>query len=491
MIRKWIYKIRYILLILSALLGLLGVSWAFAYEYRYTISNTPKYIEIIDNDRIINTQAAANWWDYSWTIDSIWNIETTYNWQDSMGIYLPINNPYNQIYNSSSVFWNNDQLYYYNPYFQGYYSYFCTWSIDNYVNQLDNDFIKCLTPWNGWLLSWSVETNISYLTPIEEFNTNWVYHNNIVAFLYVDSNWQWNYNAVNSPFWFVYSDNSFVIFPMYLDSPNNVANLTWSLGITLDNPMTFWKFDSLNSLKDVAPIVNWGWSVGWDITTDTWTFTNYDAILWYGYVYWFSEAFCYWGYSLDNIFYPTENPEDFTWFQLWSWAYIYDIYEAYSWTYFSSASQFYQSFYSRYLINNIASFYNYPKALYWIVERYAMLYDHYQTYDPNVWISKLVSYCELRKLDPSAEYTWGDISAIDWFNSLIGEITDKWRYYESGPISILSWENIKFWSDEFFTSILNKINTSLEGVSNNAVGVIPRYILVVLVAIILFRIMSH
>lgn len=292
----------------------------------------------------------------------------------------------------------------------------------------------------------------------------------------------WNNN--NSSFMpcFIYEElNEIVCMDQRTQDSNNYA---------VYDTTNRYNFETFNDSMWIYPtfIVK---SEGWDIITDTWSITNFEAILWYNYTYWFNDSYCYWGYPISDIFNSTDNPENFTWFELWSGAYIYDIYNAYSWSYFSSASQFYQSFYSRYLVNNIASFYNYPKALYWIIERYAWLYDHYQTYDPNIWISKLVSYCELYKLDPDALYTWGDISAENWYSNLIWEITDKWRYYDSGPLSILSWENIKFWSDDFFTNILNKINTSLDNVSNNSVWIIPSYILVVLVALILFRIMSH
>lgn len=496
-LKKIIYKLRYILIILSAFLWLLGVSWVFGYTL---IENC--YCDTLNNCN--NSKFAC--------IDlEIWESFTTTD------LY---NNTYNSTINETINFQTNDNLYYFTRYYyynwsnrfqNRYYDFFNeNWYMNTLHVAYRNEspistffyswlyycFVQDTTDNQNFYVCWTNKTYRLYTWTVEEAqemlsNSNVIsrrilpYANNWTAIMQVWYCLMLENNTAICTRWFWSNTNW-----LWYTSQNEYPNHTWiSLWYWTDYSLITQEYLQTNFWLSESPfIISW-W--GWDIITDTWSITNFEAILWYNYTYWFNESYCYWGYPISDIFNSTDNPENFTWFELWSGAYIYDIFDAYSWSYFSSASQFYQSFYSRYLINNIASFYNYPKALYWIVERYAWLYDHYQTYDPNIWISKLVSYCELYKLDPDALYTWGDISAENWYSNLIWEITDKWRYYDSGPLSILSWENIKFWSDEFFTNILNKINTSLDNVSNNAVWVIPRYILVVLVALILFRIISH
>lgn len=251
---------------------------------------------------------------------------------------------------------------------------------------------------------------------------------------------------------------------------------------------------SISNMQSILPAGNSPWlsSGGGDIPDIVWSWskelTNWAVILWLSYRYWFSDYSCYWGYSLDNLFVPGSDSKDFTWFLMWSWANIFQIFNAYSWSYLTWIVKFYDSFYSRYQIWNLASFWDYPKWLYSIVERAYSLSEIYNLYPMNM--SSLVEYCDLYlNSDRDSLYTWNNIVWIQGYYSLIGEIYDKRRYYDT---DYLSWQST--WSvsiDEFFESISNRLVGWLEDINDNRTWIIPTYILMVMMALILFRLISH
>ena len=419
----------------------------FAYEYTYPILDSFN-VQIIDDDRVITTQWGANWSHYSWIIDSNWNMQTTYNWDTAFGLFLPINNPYNQLNNTLSVFWNNWQLYVYSNdtyWYQWYYRYFCTWSLNNYASNITNDFIDCLTTLNGWLLSWSSDAYVvDYLTPISEFNTNPRYHDNIVWILYVDRNAQWNYNPDYSAFWFVYSDNSFVIFPAYL-AWREYFNLTWSLNITQTQPMSFAKFKSLDSLVWNAPNVWFSWPTLNPITDyNNWEIWDSYANLWY------VKSLCYGDFALDDLavswdieqFYP--DYEDGVYY---TWASVFDLYNVYSWGYgFDQFMNSYLSFWYQSYNNNTARYFVGRSKWLWYLQY--KVYIHRSTISQFSY-SNLYNYCSFAlsynpSIDADKPFTWSytpPSSVVDGVN----DINDTPIFPSSWSVFYNTWAFIPWW----------------------------------------------
>lgn len=486
MIRKWIYKLRYFLILLSALLGLLGVGWAFWFVNWELIQAVwgnwgggYTYL-ILDNNESWN----FDWtWVNRWTENLVeftnnwnWNWDFMYNADYYTNIWrLNSNNAWYYYWLQTYYFFSNNKLYFHKAWLANWSTvevnsfklFEWTWGLADYSNFGDNNSTYTYSLSDVVSQIWNVD---SIIYGVYTWDRQWVfnYSRNIICFgnnnvYYCSSCVPWDYQ-VN---------------PFCLWDNNSIVNL-W--------------LDVNSTISDIAPLVSdspFVWGGGFPDIVWSWSnsLTNWDVIVWLSYRYWFSENSCYWGYPIDNLFVSWTDPKDFTWFLMWTWASIFDIYNSFSWSYFTWIVNFYDSFYSRYKIWNLASFWDYPKGLYSIVERADLLSQVYNLYPMNM--SSLVEYCNLYlNSDWDSLYTWNNIVWQQGYNSLIGEITDKWRYYDT---DLFSWSDMS-WSvsiDEFFETISNRLVGWLQDVADNRVWVIPSYILMVMMALILFRLISH
>lgn len=415
--------------------------------WNFTIENV-----IRDN---LNRFTVVNLWNWNWTwID---------NWYTYTNIFKMIMT--NWPVPSYFWYWNtNSEIVFAS-------SYFNRWVSPLYVCKTDNpnftDYVKdnsCYTTNISELYSenWSIE----YLTFWQETRSNLnIYNNNYLCFSF--DNW-----------------NTYCVKCL-----TNWATCQWGETLLYTNNWDFSIWD-YQELAWVSPFLWGGWG---DIPDIIWSWstvlTNSAVALGLSYRYWYWVEDCYWGYPLNDIFTADLDPANFTWYLYWSGASIYDIFNAYSWSYFTDINTFYNSFYSRYSIWNISSFWDYPKWLYSISQRAWFLWSIYDLYPVNM--ANLVEFCDLRlKSDLDALYTWDNYIWIEWYYSLIGEVYDKRRYYDT---NLFSWSD-STWSmsiDEFFTSVSNRLVAWLEDISDNRTWIIPSYILMVMMALILFRLISH
>lgn len=459
MIKKWLYKLRYLLLILSSVLGLLWLSSSFgAYEIWVNSYN----------------------WTYSTSVLSFWQLN--FNSLDSSVskklFAIDINNFF---------FWNDDRLY------EIFYS--DSLGREHWEWYLPNFFL-C----NNNFDSTAVDYSSVWICDSYSFNDNYSLLSSYLST--VDSNnyyifWS-NFNgSTNAPYFCVSTDlDKSVCFDWwyrYLEDenwlPSNELNI-WEKtifnidSVYLQNSPFIWWF-----LWSWQVWIPYSWSkLSWLFAVDSW-YTNSEMIAWYEGIG-FTPALCYWWFSIDNIFNPWEKFEDFTWYVAGQGASVFDLYNLYSGS-FSSLSQFLSTVLVRYQNNQINSFITEPKALLMIWSQLNVAW-----FKP----SSVEDYCNLLINNNNNKiYTWNSVDALRVQSFLTStKISNSLRYwsggilYQSSQNWISSWNDIDFDPDTFFSSIFETIDNWLEGVVFwSVVWLIPSYIILFLLAIIFIRIISH
>jgi len=370
--------------------------------------------------------------------------------------------------------------------------YSCNWSIQwqwyiQYVNIVELSSID----YNYWVVRW--------FTPISDFINNPIYSSPDKLLLW----WYGDMQLWSVCFW--YTDlNQAVCFSWDRADWNNCwwqpqYCTNWQLSYIVDNAgATSTDLDYLKEFWTVSPFA---WSSvpvvpvvpDYDFNDDD-DYTNQQIIEGYN-AMWLTDEFCYWWFSLDNIFEVWSVPSEFTWYMRWSWAFIFDIWNIYSWAYNNNYISFLRSFYISYENNNYSDFYGKTKALYWFVNQWFSVSSKWRGFlestVPTFTLVDVWQYCDLKfNQDPNSIYTWN-------------RRDPKYRYYTSWQVNLWGYFNFS-WNNNYFSWNLSWFNTPKDFFASlNAIfqwwldnlatrePVLPTYIIVFFLAIIFIRIISH
>lgn len=313
--------------------------------------------------------------------------------------------------------------------------------------------------------------------------------------------------SINDYFWLNWSDSTLWSFCFssselwkslcFLGSSLTISNLTWSLNIPSQTPFDdIDLYDSQSPAVPISPSNPWGqvwtpwtWSrLSWRLVVNSW-YTNSDMIKWFECVG-LQPALCYWWFDIDNIFDPSEQYEDFTWYRAGQGATIFEIYNLYSWN-FSSLNQFLNTVLTRYQNWQINSFKTEPKAL-------LMLWAQMNT----AWFktSYIVNYCNLLLNENNNDiYSWNSVDDLrvqsclrsqKIWDSLKEWVQDIW--FQTTTWWVFSWWDIDFDPDTFFSNIMDTIDRNLnQNLSWWVVGLLPWYIVVVFLGLVFIRLITH
>ena len=454
MIRKRIYKLRYILVILSALLGLLGLSssfWAywgdpFYMRQIWTLGYSP-YSQSYD------ITVLKSWLPLTsalWITKNMFYFHDWYYWwRETNGL------PY--------VYQRNDCQWFVKTYKV------CdsmTWSYEG-INNCSSDI-------NIWV--WTAEIFRTFFENVSN-SDYFAFH-------------RWGADYWTTWDFYISSDS---LGDSIWRSVSN-CNLTWSLNY---QDISFDSFQ--NSMWDNSP---WGlpsgWG-GWTIVNTTSDLTNSQVVsaLW---SYGFSKNICYGGVSASAD-YSSAIP--------WTWKTLFQLYNEFNPNNISNVVDRY-AYYKEWYID-------YPQFTYsWgayitdphspFLSGWSFMLSVYRLFlfGDRYWVSfypasDIVEYCDLLlNKNPDSIYTWDDWSQVVWgapiidyyqslYNLLWG---DPQQIYDTWAIASLSWENLTRNSKEFFENLSNKFSSSLDKIDSWIVGVIPNYILLFMFALILIRMIS-
>lgn len=285
------------------------------------------------------------------------------------------------------------------------------------------------------------------------------------AFVFED----WAFRATSNP----YNWNATI---WYWTSKSYNFNISW--------PWLQADFSNLSILPNPIVAIVPDYSM-WDSDT----ITNTDALIWFESM-WLSQEYCYWWFALDNIFLPNEQFEDFSGYSFWNGASIFDLYNAYSWnnTLRVFAWQYKQAF-----VNwQLSSFHNKSKAL-------LMFYQQIDSANSRGWGSFQVwdtlDYCSLvnKMVDCNWTcdwdiYTWWNRNAIN--NWKINSNNNNWWFNTTWVLNInqYTWFSTP---DDFFWRLNALFQNNIKAWEDNIVWVLPWYIILFMLALILFRMLSH
>lgn len=461
MIRKWLYKLRYFLILLSALLWLLGLSSS------YWAWQDPVYIRQI--------------WTYGYNpYSQSFDITVLNSW-------LPL----------TSTLWITKSMFYFENW-----HYWRRWEnglpyvyVDNYTQWYIERYYTCTS------IVWSWNSPVSNCTRLPV--SAWTPEVFRAFFSNVSNNDYFQFSKWWADFWttwsfFVSSDKLWQAiwwdWAVWVGWPNG-AGLTWSLGYSW---ITFDSF--VNSMWDNSA---WGvpsWSWGWIVVNNWTSLTNWQVsnALW---SYGFSKNICYWGVS---------SSADYSTAIAWTWKSIFQLYQEFNPLWISNIVDWYSYYrnwyidypyfslsWSTYITDPNSPFlfsWNFMLSLYRLIKFWEI---YWVSFYPS---SDIIEYCDLLiNKDPNSEYTgedWTSIvnnsTVIDYWSSIYASLSWDYQQLYSWTIGNLSWEDLKFDSQSFFQNLTDKFSRFMDFDESwfKVVWIIPSYILVFMFALILLRIIS-
>ena len=229
-----------------------------------------------------------------------------------------------------------------------------------------------------------------------------------------------------------------------------------------------WLVDSLwFDWTSFSQVIDYRWwsspLAGWNIEDwyEIWQnfYTNWQIVEWYEYL-WLDIWYCYWWFPIDDIFEPNQTIDDFTWYQFWIGATVWDLYNLYSWAY-STPKQFFQQMLQAYTNWQINRFKTEPKALIMFVQQYVSWRDRGRL---NVWFYDIWDYCNLKfdNVDLNAQYTWHNQTPINWYNQKQASDSNLWWFqytWDNAFITIIwTWGSWNLTASEFFLKFDFKIS---------------------------------
>lgn len=465
--RKRLYKFRYILIILSAILWLLGLSssfWAYwsdgPYIRQIWVYGYNPYQQAFDMS-VLNSWLPLT--QTLWITKNMFYFENKYYWwRDSEGL------PYVYIANDDN-----------SPWCQGY--------ITNYYT--------CSSIGGSWSIAVSNCSSLSVSSGTPE-----VFR---AFFSNVSNSDYYQFNKWGADFWTTWE--------FYISSDSLWQSIwrrwiqwVWgcgSAGLTWSKNYTWISFDSfVNSMwNNSAWGVPSGWG-GWNVVNVWEDITNWqvsDALN----SYWFSKNICYGGVSASAD-YSSSIP--------WTWKTMFQLYQEFNPTWISNIVDWYayykegyidypyfQYSWGAYITDSHSPFlvnWNFMLSLY-------RLFQYWDRFGVSFYpASDIVEYCDLLlNKDPDSLYTWEDWKSIvdnsniiDYWSAVYRALSWDTQQLYSWSISNLSWENLSFTSDTFFSRLTDKFSRFMDFDESGfvAVGVIPSYVLYFLFALILIRMIS-
>ena len=327
----------------------------------------------------------------------------------------------------------------------------CGWVSTSYDTYKNNQFYK----WKMTRFAYYYSSNSNYESSIclifDSFNS---------AFCFYDTH---NYTAVNG----------LTVNPAEFDT-----SLVWNSPWVSNSSQWWWQV-----------FIPYTWSrLSWRLSVNSW-YTNSDMVEWFECVG-LQPALCYWWFDIDNIFDPSEQFEDFTWYRAGQGATIFEIYNLYSWN-FTSLNQFLNTVLTRYQNWQINSFKTEPKAL-------LMLWAQMNT----AWFktSYIANYCNLLLNENNNNlYTWNSLDDLRVQSCLRSQkIWDSLRdwaqdiWFQTTTWWVFSWWDIDFDPDTFFSNIMDTIDRNLDqNLSWWMVWFLPWYIVLIFLALVFIRLITH
>lgn len=490
MIRKWIYKLRYILIILSALLGLLGLSWTFwaCLDY-WSWSNWVDYCYDVWSVNYIPCNTTDK--NCSFEFDSYWNFwgDLNYFW----GVVQLFSNTFYSAYgwrNWNFVKLNNRNSESWNLYT---FSWACYWSLinDNIRDYWARAFVwePCFSSVVLWSSSFS---NLELFWSIDMIFASYV--NEAVRFCFASSSSSEVLCFFESD-WITSSTSS----PSWITAPYNLVNI-WSNFFTLSPFNTPW----------------WGWSISLPLSSD-------DLLRYFRERYGWSDSMCYVWTNTTAMWWDNVS------FQYWTWATIFElfnsIYWAWNWTqyivnvwtwinswllnynYWFNWSNNCYNYYSWWQVVSDCSYTRFPfawqkTAIYFMAD---LLNSRGVSDDWNLWYEFAV-FCD-------NVFNWSDSAPIKEGSALQSNsssyITYQNLYYWTSSV-INSWDQLSeiFWTWNWYNdwntsswvvdldSFFNKFNWFIDNFSSYFIrsdyqstrAILPDYIIVAFCLILLFGI---
>lgn len=462
MIRKWIYKLRYILIILSAILWLMGLSSSFGFWSDPTI-----------------TRQISIYWNNSYqpsfdiTVLRSWIPLTQALWITKNMFYFNKNNYWWWWENGLPyVFIANDD-----------YTAWCEGYVDHYQicdslswNEINNCVSIPIWAWSpeifkAFFENVSNEDYFQYWAWGGDFGGTWFFRVSSES-LWQSIGWQWINWIWGCP----------------------SAWLTWSLGYG------YMSFDAFqNSMWDNSPwgLPNWNW--GGTIVNTTDDITNWNvvnALNSYG----FSKNICF-GWVSASSDYSTAIP--------WTWKSMFQLYQEFNPNWISNIVDWY-AYYKNwfadypYFTYSWGAYITDPRSPF--LNNWDFMLSLYRLFlfGDRYWVSfypasDIVEYCDLLlNKNPDSLYTWSDWGQVIWgapvidywqslYNLLWG---DPQQIYDTWGIAWLSWENQTWDSRTFFEDLSNKFASSLDRFDDKVFWIVPSYILSVMFALIFIRLIS-
>lgn len=453
MIKKWIYKLRYILIIFSALLWILGLSSSF-----WAVVTAPKWQ--------ILYPWSNNWYSEWLFVNSSMDFNT-YVWGASLGYnsFLALYSIYYS--NSPNIIWYlGDRLYMFYRYNWNN----CAWNIIQwYVNKIS--VCDGIIGDNHYLNLWSCYTSMDYtFDRFKRFYTlssDWWfwYINNWSCY-----KWAFCFNSADfTGFYCLFADTEDSLDYSYTDF--STYNDAWEI---------FYKSVSWGG--------GWDWGNSWGGALWEVEITNGMVIKNYANMGW-NKAICYaWYWSGWQLVSPP-----------WTWYSVFDLYDTYNPLWFSEITEWYD--YYRYWFQDNPNIAITWSVFAWDWVFHASLHSLFAMWYKNgVWVlfpsADIIEYCDLIiNSDYNAVYTWTltetekTIITNNYYTNTY--YTNAFDFDYTWAISTLTWFGEDFSWDIFdkFKDLSKRFQNWLWQMSWNLVGIVPNYILVFLFALIFIRIL--
>lgn len=472
MIKKWLYKLRYLLLILSSVLGLLwlsssfgwytrpiGVYWYNPYAQSFDINLTRAWNPLTQVLWYTKQVFVLNQYDWYW-----WelNFVAWWRWQK----WLPY--IYSRYIRSFDGRWSVAQ-----------------WYIKSYF--VCSELLWSETTMPGNCNSFNVwsDTSTVFWTFLKSLST-WDYYYFDYEVRHVNSLESHGSFCVSSSFYW-YS------LCFSLDSAADLSDSLWLENLDFDSLSSSLLYNPPNS-----PSWWWGW---WAIWWGGYWWDSNRTVFDVYWELWYYRWLCYSDFALNNLatlsgwidqFYYTDIEEDWIYY---TWATVIDLYNYY-WSWQSFAQWFNYWFVNYRKALNMSSSWLNPasnyvwrsKWLFTIADKYyhAWFWTTFELYD------QYYNYCSyflnIWDWDWEEDYDWPPLP--DSVINIIG----VWNFYQTWALSFLSWESKNFDAKSFFDSLTSRFNSLLldESLwSLNIIWIIPPYILMVLIALLFIRMISH
>lgn len=444
----------------------------------------------------VNADFLTVWWGYKiWQYDQNLQVSISSNWVFNTDKLWTIR-PLFWVLNNTFLFWNNWQLYLYDKW--KYYwnscnwNFFVQWYVDGYricdeFTGATSDVTNC---WNFYFDQDNVGQFLSHVKNWDQF-----FYKRVL-------DWEYYCRWYTYQMYMCFSSSELhktmclaVYSTWWWTAQVYINNLTWSLD--LDDDLSVQSVPS--NFLGVPPWYTYDWSSEWSSTviidnTFTWDYVSSNCTYWQLFDHfnsvWLTKNLCYWWLSDFSLRDPNTQYSviPWTWLTLWqivvnsmsTWDTPFDWFSFWHWLYVDRYNNSYNDMWS-----------SYPAV-------YRTWFDIYNRYWWNQFdFNVIYEACILMvsDVDLSSTYKW------QYFKSTCSYMQNQavnwwWNYWQSGTNVIwvnrnwvwnLSWwKTYNDWSvfiQDFFNLLKSKLKTDY----NWGAGALPTYIIMFLLAFMLFK----